>query len=159
AKEWQRRVLLIDLDFQGSLSSMAFPDNDWLPPANQSSLATRLISGDVTPSDVCQQALKVDLGTEPSNAGRLKIITAYYDLAQANNRIMLEWLLEKDDRPPEDLRQKFMHLMNGKPTRTSDVRYTLAKVLHSPVIQQEFDLIIIDCPPRLTTSEVQAFCA
>jgi AAA domain len=40
AKEWQKRVLLIDLDFQGSLSSMAFPGKDWLPTAHQSSLAT-----------------------------------------------------------------------------------------------------------------------
>jgi Mrp family chromosome partitioning ATPase len=38
-KEWQKRVLLIDLDFQGSLSSVAFPGNDWLPGAHQSSLA------------------------------------------------------------------------------------------------------------------------
>ncbi len=45
AKDWQKRVLLIDLDFQGSLSSMAFPGKDWLPAAHQSSLATRLISG------------------------------------------------------------------------------------------------------------------
>ena len=46
AKEWQKRVLLIDLDFQGSLSSMAFPGKDWLPGTHQSSLAARLISGD-----------------------------------------------------------------------------------------------------------------
>jgi chromosome partitioning protein len=26
-------------------------------------------------------------------------------------------------------------------------------------VQRTFDLIIIDCPPRLTTSEIQAFCA
>ena len=43
AKDWQKRVLLIDLDFQGSLSSMAFPGKDWLPGLDQSSLATRLI--------------------------------------------------------------------------------------------------------------------
>ncbi len=52
AKDWQKRVLLIDLDFQGSLSSMAFPTTDWLPAAQQSSLAVRLISGDIAPGDV-----------------------------------------------------------------------------------------------------------
>src|SRR6266481_2691935 len=52
AKDWQKRVLLIDLDFQGSLSSMAFPGKDWLPAGHQSSLATRLISGDIAPADV-----------------------------------------------------------------------------------------------------------
>jgi chromosome partitioning protein len=49
AREWQKRVLLIDLDFQGSLSSMAFPGQDWLPSTHQNSLATRLISGDLAP--------------------------------------------------------------------------------------------------------------
>jgi hypothetical protein len=63
AKDWQKRVLLIDLDFQGSLSSMAFPGKDWLPSAHQSSLATRIISGDITPSDVHLLAQKVDLNT------------------------------------------------------------------------------------------------
>lgn len=33
-RRWNKRVLLIDLDFQGSLSSMALPDDErWLPPA------------------------------------------------------------------------------------------------------------------------------
>ncbi len=39
------------------------------------------------------------------------------------------------------------------------MRYTLAEVLHSDAVQKAFDLIIIDCPPRLTTSKIQAFCA
>ena len=48
AKDWHKRVLLIDLDFQGSLSSMAFAGKDWLE-GRASSLATRLISGDIRP--------------------------------------------------------------------------------------------------------------
>src|SRR5262249_1652734 len=83
AKEWQKRVLLIDLDFQGSLSSMALPGKDWLPAEHQSSLATRLISGDIAPVDVTRLAHNVDL----NGPGRLQVVTAYYDLAQADNRI------------------------------------------------------------------------
>jgi chromosome partitioning protein len=156
AKDWQKNVLLIDLDFQGSLSSMAFPGKDWLPTADQSSLATRLISGDINYGDVPVFAEEVDLKIEDDSAsGGLQVITAYYDLAQADNRIMVEWLLEYLSRTPRDLRS----VLTGKFLRASDVRYTLAKVLHSKAVQKAFDLIIIDCPPRLTTSKIQALCA
>jgi chromosome partitioning protein len=159
AKEWQKRVLLIDLDFQGSLSSMAFPGKDWLPAAHQSSLATQLISGDIAPLRVPLLAQKVDLKNDESGPGRLQVITAYYDLAQADNRIMIEWLLQCLHFRPQDLRHALMERLNGNLLRTADVRYTLAKILHSDVVQRAFDLIIIDCPPRLTTSEIQALCA
>jgi cellulose biosynthesis protein BcsQ len=159
AKDWQKRVLLIDLDFQGSLSSMAFPSKDWLPAAHQSSLATRLISGDIAPGDVPLVAQKVDLDTGEQGPGRLQVVTAYYDLAQADNRIMIEWLLQCIHFRPSDLRHAVMEHLKGNLLRTADVRYTLAKILHSDIVQRAFDLIIIDCPPRLTTSEIQAFCA
>jgi chromosome partitioning protein len=159
AKDWQKRVLLIDLDFQGSLSSMAFPGKDWLPAEHQSSRATRLISGDITPADFHLLPQKVDLNTDEKGPGRLEVITAYYDLAQADNRIMIEWLLECSHNTPDNLLHALIELLKGKPLRTPDVRYTLAEVLHSDTVQKAFDLIIIDCPPRLTTSEIQAFCA
>src|SRR5258708_15729124 len=159
AKDWQKRVLLIDLDFQGSLSSMAFPGKDWLPAAHQSSRATRLISGDITPGDLPLLAQKVDLNTDGNGPGRLQVITAHYDIAQADNRVMVEWLLQCSHRTAEDLRHALIDRLKGKLSRTPDVRYTLAEVVHSHVVQKAFDLIIIDCPPRLTTSKIQAFCA
>jgi chromosome partitioning protein len=160
AKDWQKNVLLIDLDFQGSLSSMAFPGKDWLPTTDQSSLATRLISGDIKSADVSIFAEEVDLKIEGDCAsGRLQVITAYYDLAQADNRIMVEWLLECLSKTPRGLRAALLEVLTGKFLRTPDVRYTLAEVLHSNAVQKVFDLVIIDCPPRLTTSKIQALCA
>jgi chromosome partitioning protein len=41
----------------------------------------------------------------------------------------------------------------------ADVRYNLATILHSGVVREHFDLVIIDAPPRLTTGCVQALCA
>ena len=159
AREWQKRVLLIDLDFQGSLSSMAFPGKDWLPGAHQSSLATRLISGDIAPVDVPLLAQEVDLRSGENGPGRLQVITAYYDLAQADNRIMIEWLLQCIHFRPGDLREALIERLRGNLLGTADVRYTLAKSLHSDIVQRAFDLIIIDCPPRLTTAKIQALCA
>ncbi len=158
AKDWQKRVLLIDLDFQGSLSSMAFPGKDWLPADHQSSRATRLISGDITPTDFHLLPQRVELGVGEAGSGRLEIVTAYYDLAQADNRIMIEWLLQCSHDTP-DLLHALIELLKGKPVPTPDARYLLARILHSKIVQTAFDLVIIDCPPRLTTSKIQALCA
>jgi hypothetical protein len=73
---------------------MAFPGKGWLPGTHQSSLATRLISGDLAPVDIPLLAQEVDLKTGENGPGRLQVITAYYGLAQADNRIMIEWLLQ-----------------------------------------------------------------
>jgi cellulose biosynthesis protein BcsQ len=125
----------------------------------QSSLAARLISGDITPGDVRLVAQKVDLNDSGIGPGRLQVITAYYDLAQADNRILVEWLLHCSQRANKGLLRSFADRLKGKVSRDPDVRYTLAEILHSDAVQKAFDLIIIDCPPRLTTSKIQAFCA
>jgi chromosome partitioning protein len=54
------------------------------------------------------------------------------------DRVMVEWLIGD---------------------RKEDVRYTLYRLLRSPEVQARFALILIDCPPRLTTACVQALCA
>ncbi len=50
-------------------------------------------------------------------------------------------------------------LFFGNAFRALDIRYNLAELLQSKAVRQEFDVIIIDCPPRLTTGAVQALCA
>jgi chromosome partitioning protein len=67
------------------------------------------------------------------------VIPAYYDLAQAENRLLVEWLTAED--------------------ANADIRYNLATILYSGIVRQHFDLVIIDAPPRLTTGCVQALCA
>ncbi|MFN3746244.1 MAG: ParA family protein [Hyphomicrobiaceae bacterium] len=51
---------------------------------------------------------------------------------------VIRWLLQEGDR--------------------EDVRYRLAKILLQPQIQQRFDVILIDVPPRLTTGTINALC-
>jgi len=135
---------------------MAFTDGSWVPGAESNSQATQLVSGDLSPNQVPEVAGNVAIG---DGAGCLKVITAYYDLAQADNRILVEWLLRPRRKIPKNLRHGLAELLIGKLYRTQDVRYTLAEMLHSSAVSNAFDLVIIDCPPRLTTSEIQAFCA
>jgi chromosome partitioning protein len=123
-------VLLIDLDFQGSLSAMACPST-WIPKSGDSE-ATQLISGDLTDSYIA------NIKHHALNFPNLFLIGSYYDLTQAENRIMVEWLIG---------------------ARKTDVRYTSAKVLHTRTVRDRYSLIIIDAPPRLTTGSIQAICA
>ena len=153
AQEWGKRVLLVDLDFQGTLSAMALREGNWLPPRGQDSLATRTISGDLEPS------LFVSCAKEVPQQPRLKVVSAYYDLAQADNRLIIEWLLQCKPARSKSVMHFLRDLLVGNAFRRRDIRYTLAELLQSKAVRQEFDVVIIDCPPRLTTGAVQALCA
>ena len=132
ASKLKKPVLLIDLDFQGTLSAMASPQ-DWLPhPHGYTSWTNRLVSGDLTPFDVAS------INLHAQKHLRLRLISSYYDLAQAENRVMIEWLLSN---------------------RKRDIRYTLADVINNDHVLETYGAIIIDAAPRLTTASVQALCA
>ncbi len=134
-------VLLIDLDFQGSLSSMCFVgEENWLPGPNRDSEATYLLSGNKDANEIAnisKQAM-VAKGNELYVIPKLKVITSYYDLAQAENRLMVEWLIGD---------------------RKKDLRLHLGELLHSNAVREAYSLVIIDCPPRLTTGAIQALAA
>jgi cellulose biosynthesis protein BcsQ len=132
----QKRVLGIDLDFQGSLSATA------LSESNSEKLAEEQAEG-----NICRAAHLINDkdGTwltyctmNVENVPKAQLLPAYYTLSNMENRVMVEWLIGK---------------------RKSDIRYQLARVLHSPEVQKLFDYIIIDAPPRLTTACVQSLCA
>jgi chromosome partitioning protein len=152
--DWKKRILLIDLDYQGSLSSMAFPnDISWIPAPGTDSVATRALGGEIEPNLFLQTCKHV------SQEPRLRVATAYYDLAQADNRLLIEWLLNV--RKPSKLTWHtwFARLFTGKIYQAAEMRYNLATLLHSQAVQDAFDLVIIDCPPRLTAGTIQALCA
>lgn len=128
-------VLLIDLDFQGSASAMALRHADLEPPAEVDVLATRMIRGDTTAQEIIAAPFALKTGVDEIP---LRVVPALYSLAQAENRLMIEWLFGKE---------------------RADIRYTLANQLLDDQIQNSFSRIIIDAPPRLSTACVQALCA
>lgn len=125
------RVLLIDLDFQGSLSSMVVAREDMIGGA-AGSKARRLVAGELNAQNL------IDAAVPCNRMERAKVISSYYDLAIAENSTMIRWLLGEEG---------------------DDVRYRLASVLLDPMVQQHFNRVIIDAPPRMTTAAIQAFCA
>jgi len=133
------RVLLLDLDYQASASSMGLRDTVRIPGAGQDSRATRMINGDYKAQELTDEKWTPLVANDGMvHVTNFRLIPSAYDLAQAENRLMVEWLLAE---------------------RKNDIRYTLSRILHHDTTQQNFDRIIIDAPPRLTTACVQALCA
>lgn len=130
ATKLTKPVLLIDLDFQGSLSTMTIVDPLSRIVPGQPSRASRLVAGKLTAIDL----LDMPQSTDDPN---IRVVPAYYDLSQEENRVMLSWVI--GDIP--------------------DPRFTLARLLGAQEIQHRFGLVIIDCAPRLTTGTIQALAA
>jgi chromosome partitioning protein len=149
------RVLVIDQDFQGSFSTMTVDvDHRYQQPSK----ANRLVSGALADGSV---ALEAEPVTQPGMLNPLSIrtIPAYYDLAQAENRVLIEWLFPLS---VEGLASRLLHFLRIgqlQPRSFRDIRYVLAEALLDPQVQATFDLVIIDSPPRLTPSHIQAMCA
>lgn len=133
-------VLLIDLDFQGSLSTMALSTQDAIPQFDDPSRAARLLGkASLSASELFDLAVPVNLAPRDAgdSAGKLKCIPAYYDLARKENALMVDWLTG----------------------RTDDIRVRLLRTLRTFDVRERFDFIIIDAPPRLTTASIMALAA
>ncbi len=128
-----KQVLLIDFDWQGSLTVAVAHQPHLGNAANApQSKANKLIDGTADAQWILQAAEAV------TNVPNLSIIPAFYSFAACENRVMIEWLIRK---------------------RQTDIRYRLAHLLHNHAIQERFQLIIIDAPPRFSTAVVNALCA
>ncbi len=131
-----KRVLAIDLDFQGSLSETILTQEDYAESLNlqndsNPSKASMLVDGRNSDWLLTSTAAVDGIATA-------RCIPSYYSLAATENRVMVEWLVAK---------------------RSDDIRFTLARLLHDPKVQDRFDIILIDAPPRLTTGCIQALAA
>lgn len=132
----QKKVLGIDLDFQGSLTATAMI-------AHERDAMLEIEADGI----LCKAAHLIESGDpfwiEHATAGvtdvqDARLVPTYYSLASVENRVMVEWLLDM---------------------RHSDIRYNLARALLSEQVQRRYSLVIIDAPPRLTTACVQALAA
>jgi cellulose biosynthesis protein BcsQ len=128
-----RRVLLIDFDYQGSLSDTLLQHagiREVKPTSH------RLIEGADAPEQVHAIAERLS-----SLSGNLWLYPAFYTLNRIETHVMFRWLVGKD-------------LEN---------RFDLSDYLQSEIFQTDaqscFDIVLIDCPPRLLTASVNALAA
>jgi chromosome partitioning protein len=129
-KKLGKRVLVIDLDYQGSLTAAM------LQAAGKqidTSLTDHLIGGTATGRWV----LDVAKDLSPALA-HTHIIPAGYTLASTEDQMMLRWLFH---------------------TSEADVRFNLAEALLSEEVRKAYQIILLDVGPRLTTASISALCA
>jgi cellulose biosynthesis protein BcsQ len=126
----QMRVLLIDFDYQGSLTDLLLASAQ-LP--NLEASAIKLIEG----TDSVEKVLSKAVSLHPS-LSQTKLFPCFYGFNKAENKVLLQWVTEKDQ---------------------SEIRYRTHNYLSDPLIQEQFDVIIIDAPPRLMTGTINAALA
>jgi chromosome partitioning protein len=131
SEKYGASVLLIDLDYQGSLSNL-------LMQAVAKDVVRSTVDDLMEPSgdDALVRVSRARVQLDP-RLPRVWLVPASYSLAQLENRLLLKWLLRS----------------------IGDVRYHLAQVLLDPNVRREYKLIILDTPPRMTIGTINALVA
>ena len=128
AMKHDKSVLLIDFDYQGSLTTMCLSAAGITTLSQKSQALIR----DTAPGD----ALNMPVNLRPAMP-KVDIFTSYYDLAAIETDQMVAWLTGA----------------------LPDKRFYLSHILQSTEFQSRYDVVIIDAPPRFTTSSINALCA
>jgi chromosome partitioning protein len=128
----RKRVLAIDLDYQGSLTTMLRTEQVG-EVQERRSFVNELLAPNASLGSLW--AATRPLGEK---LPRSSLVPSFYELALLEDRLLVEWLLQEGG---------------------DDVRYRLASVLLQDAIRGKYDVILIDVPPRMTTGTVNALCA
>ena len=123
------KVLVVDLDFQGSLSNCCASIND-LDTKRSGELTSSCLIEDV-PKPVSQLVC-----TMPGTNGNAHVIVADESLLGV------------------DFKQQARAVV-----LVEEVRLKHLSVFHSPDVYEKYDLVMFDCPPRMTTSTINALIA
>jgi cellulose biosynthesis protein BcsQ len=137
------RILLVDLDLQGSLSSFFVPN-----------LALKRMDGEGRLLRHYLAAATKDRATKladfavpvPILNDRSRLVATTDNLAYAELGLTFQWLL-RVGRPS--------HQWNGR----RDVRMTLRRALHAKGLTNRFDLVLLDCPPLINLCCANALAA
>jgi cellulose biosynthesis protein BcsQ len=129
------RVLLIDLDHQSTLSTRSLGGQELDEVIRTKRFIHSVFTED---SDLAALNRCVTRVQRPTGDGSLYVAPVHEDFADIENRLMTRW---------------------SSGVAPHDVRYLLRRALHSTSLRQHYDVILIDCPPRLTTGSINALAA
>ncbi len=131
SEKLKRPVLIVDLDYQASLSNALLLGTGREDTESQ---VERLF--EVSADLITVERASIHLAPELS---QVWLVPANYDFSAMENTLLLKWLLRDEGG--------------------IDVRYRLANALLRPEVRQGYDLIILDMPPRLTLGSINALVA
>ena len=126
------RVLAIDLDFQASLS-VALPSNI-MPRREIADGGVHVLLSESY--DMFHNSQITAMGVTPFSD--LSLVRTSLELADVEDKLFAAFILGE---------------------REHDPRFALARKLSDPRLARDFDIVIIDTPPRLTIASINAFCA
>jgi cellulose biosynthesis protein BcsQ len=127
------RVLLVDLDYQQSLTTLCLPPEKASQVLELGRVVRHVFKTPHAPDQVAWQNL-----TEITNPLQMHLLATDEWLVDEEERAKFAWLLDESSR---------------------DVRYLFRSAFHAPRFQERFDVILFDCPPRLTTACINALAA
>lgn len=125
------RVLVIDLDYQGSLTATLL--NAAKNTLGANILADALLGGEVRGRWLAE--VPRDLG---KILPQTRLVTCGQIFDRFENQTMLRWLIGEI---------------------ADDVRFRLANLILTPEVQNAYDIVLVDAPPRTSLGAVNAFCA
>lgn len=133
------RVLLIDLDYQGSLTILMLAQAGLELTADFPSMVdllhTKTLNDLWTKMAVSAVPLpKLDAAHLP----KLDYVSCWYSFEKLERNLEYSWVLD---------------------WREDDMRYRLARALLSKDVQNLYDRVIIDAPPRITSGFLNGVCA
>ncbi|MBL8536777.1 MAG: ParA family protein [Hyphomonadaceae bacterium] len=127
-----KRVLLIDFDYQGSLSQTVLGQAGI---TDVSMSAHHLLLGKKATEDALNFAPPMRF--RERDRGQVRLFRATYPFATVENELFVQWLTNPDQ----------------------EVRYNLLRYLDSADFKSAYDIVLVDCPPRITTATINALSA
>lgn len=142
SEKQQKPVLLIDLDYQGSLSTAVLQAAGIEPVG--SSVDALFDEGAGLKTIIEKRIHLASHGpgvalNDGNGLAKVWLVPSDYTLAQVESRLLV---------------QRVIHEGTG-----IDERYRLAHVLLNPSVRRDYAMILIDTPPRMTLGTVNAFVA
>jgi cellulose biosynthesis protein BcsQ len=133
-----QRVLFIDLDLQGSLTDLLLPLDKMKMLNANSALAQHFFEAASHDPKVKIADYAQELARFPETGGSVHLLGASDNLGYTELSLTLRWLLKQGQR---------------------DNRFLLRKALHLISVAKAYDIVIIDCPPLINISCINALAA
>jgi len=129
AQKFGERILIVDLDYQGSLTNLMLRQSKESVKADIPSASNELVLASLSEN---WASTSIKAATK-----NLDYISCHYAFEALERSIEYSWVLGYEP---------------------DDVRFRLARAMLSDQVQKKYDRVIIDVPPRLTLGFMNGFC-